>query len=290
MHPMDVTWGLATLTTWGAADFLAAAVAARVGGARTTLWVLLLGIGAQGIALAALAPAGALEGVDWPATALWAGVTGLLLAGAYAAYYTGLGRGSVSLVTSVGSAWLLIAVLVAALVFGEPVGAGRWVLMLAVVGGIGMLSARPGAGGHASTGIGWGLMGMLGLGVAFALWAPLTAAAGGVLAALSSRIVSAVAVFAVLRVRGAPVGWPGGVGVSRLLVGAAVLDAAGYAAYALGVERAPVVLIAPLAAAHPLGSIALAILVLRERPTRLQWAGIGVVIAGVATLAVAVGV
>jgi drug/metabolite transporter (DMT)-like permease len=290
MHPLDATWGLATLLTWGAADFLAAAVAARIGGARTTLWVLVLGIGAQGIALAALTPAGALEAVDWPATALWAGVTGLLLAGAYSAYYTGLGRGSVSLVTSVGSAWLLITVLVAALVFGERVGAGRWALMLAVVGGVGLLSARPGAGGHAATGIGWGLGGMVGLGLAFAFWVPLTAAAGGVLAALSSRIVSATAVFIVLRVRGAPVGWPAEMGVGRVLAGAALLDAAGYAAYALGVERAPVVLIAPLAAAHPLGSIALAMAVLRERPTRLQWAGIGVVVTGVAALAAAVGV
>ncbi len=290
MHPFEASWGLTTLLTWGAADFLAGAVAARIGGARTTLWVLLVGIGAQGVALAAMAPAGALASVEWPGTVLWACVTGLLLAGAYSAYYTGLGRGSVSLVTSVGGAWLLITVLVAALVFDESVGAARWALMLAVVAGIGLLSARPGAGGHAATGIGWGLAGMVGLGLAFAFWVPLTEAAGGLLAALSSRIVSAVAVFTVLRVRGAPVGWPAGVGVGRALAGAALLDAAGYAAYALGVERAPVVLIAPLAAAHPLGSIALAMTVMRERPTRLQWAGIGVVVAGVAALAAAVGV
>ncbi|MEK9658324.1 MAG: EamA family transporter [Chloroflexota bacterium] len=55
-------------------------------------------------------------------------------------------------------------------------------------------------------------------------------------------------------------------------------------------ERAPVALIAPLAAAHPLGTIALAVLITRERPTRMQWAGMGVVIAGVTALSTAAGV
>lgn len=73
-------------------------------------------------------------------------------------------------------------------------------------------------------------------------------------------------------------------------MGRAPLPAGGSARSAQGVERAPVALIAPLAAAHPLGTIALAVLITRERPTRMQWAGMGVVIAGVTALSTAAGV
>jgi drug/metabolite transporter (DMT)-like permease len=64
------------------------------------------------------------------------------------------------------------------------------------------------------------------------------------------------------------------------------LDAAGFVTYNIGLDRAPVVLIAPLAAAHPLGTIALAMLILRERPGRFQAIGITLTLIGVVALSV----
>ena len=75
-----------------------------------------------------------------------------------------------------------------------------------------------------------------------------------------------------------------------LLLGAALLDAAGYVAYNVGLDRAPLALIAPLGASHPLVTIALALVLLRELPTRTQAAGIALTLAGVITLSSLAGV
>ena len=127
------------------------------------------------------------------------------------------------------------------------------------------------------------------MGVALAMWKPLTEAAGPFLAVLAVRSLASLVSLGYLRVRGAALTWPATrVGVS-LLLGAAFLDAIGYVAYNVGLERSSLVLTAPLAAAHPLGTIALAMLIIRERPTLRQWVGISLTIAGVMVLSAVSG-
>ena len=60
-----------------------------------------------------------------------------------------------------------------------------------------------------------------------------------------------------------------------LLVAAGLLDSGGFVGFNLGVDAAPVALVAPIVAAHPIVTVALAVVLLRERPRSLQWVGAG---------------
>ena len=285
-------WGFSGLLAWGIADYLARAAAGRIGSVSTTLLTQLIGL-ALPLAFVAAEVAGGGLRVNWPALALWAPLTGVVLGVGYLVYYTGLARGAVTVVSSAASAWLAITVLIAVALFGETVGGGQIALMAAVLLGIlllsaGPLSGSPLPGSKASSGLPWGLGAMLGIGIAMALFDRATAAAGPMLAVLVVRALSAIPTYAFARARRRPmpIRWPAGLGGWGLLAAVGILDAAGYVGYNLGVASAPVSLVAPIAAAHPVVTIALAVGVNRERPRVAQWAGATLTIAATIALSV----
>ena len=226
---------------------------------------------------------------DWGAMAIWAPASAACLGVAYLAYYTGLHRGSVSVVTSAASAWLAVTVVVSVLFFAEQVTPAQAALMGVVLGGILMLSAQPTTRSGGSAGLLWGLSAMLGLGLALAFLDRVTEASGPMFAVLVVRALSMIPAYAFTRARGERIRLPEGWGGKRLLLAAALLDAGGYVGYNLGVDAAPVVIVAPITAAHPVVTIALAVVLLRERPRALQWAGAGVTVAAVAGLSAFAG-
>ena len=226
--------------------------------------------------------------VNWPALALWAPLTGAVLGFGYLVYYTGLARGAVTVVSSAASAWLAVTVLIAVALFGESVGIGQMALMAAVLLGILLLSASRLTGSEVSSGLPWGLATMLGIGVAMALFDNATAAAGPMLAVLVVRAVSAIPSSAFALVRRMPIRRPQDHNGWALLATIGVVDAAGYVGYNLGVASAPVSLVAPIAAAHPLVTIALAVSINRERPRITHWAGAILIIASTIGLSVLV--
>ena len=226
--------------------------------------------------------------VDWPALALWATLAGAALGAGYLAYYTGLARGAVTVVSSAASAWLAITVLIAVAFFGETAGPGHLALMAVILLGILLLSAGPLAGSDVGSGLPWGLATMLGIGVAMALFDHATAAAGPMLAVLVVRAVSAIPPCAFALAKRMPIRRPQNFNGWVLLLVIGVVDAAGYVGYNLGVATAPVSLVAPIAAAHPLVTIALAVSINRERPRATQWAGASLIIASTVALSVLV--
>jgi drug/metabolite transporter (DMT)-like permease len=278
-----------TLLTWGVADFLARGVALRLGSLSTAFLVQALGVVVPAAALAVVMVGTGAPEVDWPRFLAYSVGTAGAIGVAYALYYTGLERGSVSIVSSVASAWLLVTVLVAAVAFNESVRWEQGVLVLVVIAGV-LVISLPGRGtSQGPTGVGYGLTAMVFLGVGLAMWKPLTEAAGPYLAVLAVRSLASLVSLGYLRVRGAALAWPATrVGVA-LLLGAAFLDAIGFVAYNVGLERSSLVLTAPLAAAHPLGTIALALLIIHERPTLRQWVGIALTITGVMVLSAVSG-
>ena len=93
------------------------------------------------------------------------------------------------------------------------------------------------------------------------------------LAVLVVRSVSIVPTYAFVRFRRMGVRLPSERSGWTLLVAVGLLDAGAYVGYNLGVDSAPVAVIAPIAAAHPVATIALAVALSRERPHALHWAG-----------------
>ena len=278
-------WGFSGLLAWGIADYLARVAAGRIGSVSTTLLTQLIGLALPLAFVAAEVAAGGLS-VNWPTLALWAPLTGVVLGVGYLVYYTGLARGAVTVVSSAASAWLAITVLIAVALFGETVEGGQIALMAAVLLGILLLSAGPLSGSDVSSGLPWGLGAMLGIGIAMALFDRATAAAGPMLAVLAVRALSAVPTYAFARARRIPIRLPAGRGGWSLLAAVGILDAAGYVGYNLGVASAPVSLVAAIAAAHPVVTIALAVGVNRERPRVAQWAGATLTVAATMALSI----
>ena len=128
---------------------------------------------------------------------------------------------------------------------------------------------------------------MLTLGGALAMWKPLTEAAGPAVSVLVVRLIAAGSLYVYFRVRGGRPRLPLGSGTWRILA-AAALDGAGFVAYNIGLDGAPLTVIAPLAAAHPLATIALAAVLLRERLTLAQGAGVGLTVSAVMALSILV--
>ena len=278
-------WGFSGLLAWGIADYLARASSRRIGRVSTTLLTQLIGL-ALPLAFVAFEAATGRLSVDVPGLILWAPLTGAALGFGYLVYYTGLARGAVTVVSSAASAWLAITVLIAVALFGESVGAGQLALMAGVLLGILLLSAGPLTGSEVSSGLPWGLATMLSIGVAMALFDHATAAAGPMLAVLVVRAISAIPPSAFALARRMPIRRPQDSNGWALLAAIGVVDAAGYVGYNLGVASAPVSLVAPIAAAHPLVTIALAVGINRERPRITQWAGASLIIAATITLSV----
>ena len=289
-------WGFSALLAWGVADYLARRAAGRLGSVGVTLLTQLAGL-ALPLALALAEIAGfrhsAAPGIDWPALTIWAPAAGAVLGIGYLVYYTGLMRGAVSVVSSAASAWLAVTTLIAVAFFGETLAWGQAGLIAAVLAGILMLTAgRSTNPDRASPGDGlpWGLAAMLSIGIAMALLDRATAAAGPMLAALAVRAASALPTYAFARWRRIAVAIPPARRDRTLLLAVGLLDAAGYVAYSLGVAEAPVSLVAPVAAAHPVATIALAIVLERERPSPMHWAGAATTIAATIALSARSGV
>lgn len=280
----DISWGFFTLLAWGGADYLARSSSVRTGSLNTAFFVQAIGWVLPALYLGvSLTVSGADRDIDWAALARLAPLTAVLLGVGYSVYYRGLEVGSVSVVTAVTSAWLLVSVLLAIAFLGEAVTTPQWALILTVTGGIVLLSLQRGVMHGNGTGFWYGVGAMAFLGGAFALWKPLTEAGGPFLAVVLVRGLSSLVTLALVRLREMPIIWPGG-STRWLLLGAAALDALGYITYNVGLDRASLATTAPLAAAHPLGTIALAWWLLRERPGRLQVVGIAITIAGVVAL------
>ena len=275
MEPL--LWGLASAICWGVADMFGRSASMRVG-SPTVAWAI------QGMgALPALAgvlvfgsPWGSLATADYAVLAV---STAALFSVGYIVFYRGLARGLVSIVSPVSAGYVVVTALLSAVFLHETIGIDRWMLILVILAGIALASTR-GRSRATLSGVAHGLIAMTVMGIAFTLWKPMVDVAGAYLAVVSVRVISAGMLGGFLAAMRAP--WSpfrNGAGVFVLV--AALLDSLGFIVFNLGIERNPVSLIIPVAAAYPVVTVALAWVLLRERLARPQVAGIAIVMGGV---------
>ncbi len=285
---LNILWGFLALGSWGAADYLARLTATHVGSRSTAFLILVIGL-ALPLALVISEIGGTSKTIDWIDFLALGLVVGGLLAAAYTVYYAGLEKGSVSVVSSMASAWLLVSLLIAIIAFGERLSIGQLIVSLAIVAGIVALSVNGKPGSMGQSGYSYGLGSMFLLGAALALFKPLTDIAGPFISVVAVRLIASIILGSYLSISRVGIVLPATRKVSLLVFSAATLDVLGYVGYNIGLDQAAVSLIAPIGAAHPLITILLALSFLHERPTRLQWFGIVVTVVGVVTLSGLVG-
>lgn len=296
--PTGLFLGLLASLGWGALD-IAVALSTRTVG---TLRVL---VGSQLVSLATLLLVAAL----WPAllgpTALEGLIAGfplgVLSAIAYLAYFTALHLGPLSIVSPVVVAYGGVTVALAIVVRGEVLNVAQVTGVLLVTGGVALaaLVVEGGADGRrmrlASLGVAAAIVALLGFAVLTLGLADPIRAHGWLPVIIGSRVGNNLAAILLLVLalgtrwrRLNPMlepslPWTRRVVVFVVLGGA--FDVAAFVAYAVGLGMAPVWLIGLSSSLGPVLPVVYAIGWLGERPRPTQWAGLGLIAAGMVALA-----
>jgi drug/metabolite transporter (DMT)-like permease len=319
---MEVTSGLAlgllAAAMWGTLDIVVAFAGRRVGGVTSaaavvgTSCLLILGYGLV---------TGAAFPTD-PRAVLMAAAAGAISSIGFVCFYTALRLGPVSIVSPTVAVYGGLASLLAVVVLGErpaPVqvaGAMAATFGIAIAGiTFGRSRGRPRFSGP---GVPFALVSLVAWSVSIVVLAQPIREAGWLEASMVARIVNAgllVAMFLVVRRRGAgapdlpplapepgrqleiPPDPPGAVtGRARLrdrlgahplalLVAGGFLETTGFVAFAYGLQIAPAWLVALASSLGPLVTVSAGVLLFGERPRPVQWAGIGLVLCGIALVA-----
>lgn len=302
---MGVALGLGAALSWGFADYFAALAARRVGALRVVL----------GFHFAALIPLTALVlATDALARVTLGQVALFVLIGAvgwmsYLAFYGALGIGPISVLSPIVSGYAAVTVLLAVAIGGNHLSVVQAAAVGITIAGAMSASAdvramarakleRRSALGFVLALAAMILLGGFVFGVSYFRqrigWLGPIFLARGFAAAF---VLGHVLVDARRRRRGMarrppargrrrPPARPDRragklVAIMALL---ALLDTGGYVCFNLGVGHAPTAIVAAASAPYAVVPIVMGVSLLRERPTRTQWLGIGLVIAGVVVL------
>jgi drug/metabolite transporter (DMT)-like permease len=261
---------LAASLSWGAGDFISSHKS-------RTLGVLAVLVPGQVAGLVLIAIVVGVRGQGWPgAHVLWAipsacaGTLGLT------AFLRGMRSGAMSVVAPLAGLSAVIPV-VFGVATGDRLGALTGVGIAAAIVGVVCASREPGERRGIAAGAGWGLLAALGWGLYFP---PLHAASkvDPYFAVLVFRCTSvSLCVTALLLVRSSLP--PRGELPLILLSGLG--DVGGNLLYGLASRHGAVSTVSVLASLYPIVTVALAMVVLRERVSRVQLAGVALTFAGI---------
>ena len=286
---MGVLFGLGAAVTWGSADYVAAIAGRRIGSHRVVLGFHI--VATFLLALLVLGT-GSLEGVSAADVAFFVLVGAIGWTG-YACFYRALAIGPISVLSPIVSGYAMVTLLLAIVLLDERLGlAAACAVVVSVVGivlsssGLRHIFRIEWVDSH---GLLFALAAMVLIG-AFVLGVSVKADDLGWLAPVFlARLFSTVFVFASLIKGGA---WRFPDRSPRVLwavVALALLDTAGYISFNLGTERSDTAIVAAASAPYAVIPVVAGVLFFHERPTPIEWVGVGFVIAGLMLLGLAVG-
>jgi len=271
-----VALALAASALWGVGDFLGGVTSRRI----PTVTVLALSqtAGFLAILVVALVAGGGLDTAGGYAAAAAAGIAGAV---GLAALYRGMAIGAIGVVAPVSASAAAIPVAVG-LARGERPSAAQLVGIAIALVGVALVSREPGTTGRIAAGVPLALLAAAGFGSYFvfidrassedAFWAVVAARATS-----SAFTLTAAALRGALRVPSDRL--PAVIAVGLFDVGANV-------ALAVALNEGLVSVVSVLASLYPVVTVALAMLVLRERMGRGQIVGGAAALAGVALISV----
>jgi len=295
---LGVLLGLAAALSWGTADFIAQFSARRIGAYRTLFFMQVVGFLSGVVYVAATAWGDGLAAVaadltsHWRLTLFMGGASGL----AMLAFYSALEHGTVSIVAPVASSYPALTVLLSYL-SGERLSSVRLAGVALTLGGVMLASiaeSKPDSAAEATSEAaeiapsgrfapGVLLAGVCALGFGVVYWA-LGFYAIPAWGAVNTVLIQRLSTVAWLAIAVAPLGWslapPTGKGWLLVLV-VGFLDAFGFLLSNHGFEREQVGVITVLGSLFGAVTLVLAFIILGERLARRQWAGVGLIFAGI---------
>lgn len=268
---------LGTAVGYGVANYLAPVL-----GRRMPLGAVLLGSQLAGLAVSLLLTIGADLTMTGPGLG-FALLAGAANAGALACFYRAGRTGNLSVISPIGASGAAVPVLVG-LVNGDRPGPLQAVGIPLVLLGI-VLAARRASGapaGRRTDGLGWALLAALLFGIFLSSYAG-AAADSSAGALLWSRVALVVTTGTGILLLRAPVRASPRDGALTLVPG--LLLALGTFAFGEATRTGLLSVVSVIATLNPVVTVALAFLLLRERPAPLQRAGAALALLGIVLLA-----
>jgi drug/metabolite transporter (DMT)-like permease len=288
---MGILLGLATALSWGSADLFARFSTRSIGTFRTMLYMQLTGFVLLTAAMHWLGGWGPLaHGSDWRVWA-WGIGAGVLNTSGTLALYRSFEIGKMSVVAPISAGYPALTMLLAAIT-GERLTVARFagvaLIILSVVA-VARGEAMPGDAHPLDEsrprkkylGVGWALMSATCFGVMFWLLGirvvPMMGAAPSVwMIRLTSVLATALAMLAGHRSMKLPDG-----GANRWILGIGLLDTSAYFFNNYGMLHEQVSVVSVLASLYGAVTVGLAAIILKEKISRMQWAGIIAIFAGI---------
>jgi drug/metabolite transporter (DMT)-like permease len=280
-----ILFALATMLSWGIADFFAKKAVDKIGNAASLILNQSIALGPIFIyaILFYKLPTPTLSLI---VTAIITGFFGFL---GYFYLYKGFKKGNLSVVSPISASWFVISTLIASFIFNEILMPLQILGVTVVFAGIFLastnltefkLSIRKGR----SNGVLEALIAMVAWGFAFALIKPVVDVAGPIMALLFVRFVAFISMFAWVGFTKTKIPFPAKL-IFLFLVAAALLDAFGFASYNIGVSTEFVSIVSSIAAAYPAVTVLLARFFLKEKLVQTQQVGVGAILVGLALIA-----
>jgi drug/metabolite transporter (DMT)-like permease len=282
---MGILLGLTAALSWGLADYFAAMASRRAGSFRV---VLGFHLAAMVLLVALLLVTG--EGLsDVPGGDLaWLAFIGVLGGVSYLAFYRALAIGPISIVSPIVSAYAAVTVVCAVLIGGERLAAGETAAIVVVIVGVLLASSDLAQMRRLERIAVLGILLALATAVVIGAFvygvAYFSAEYGWLVPIVLARGFSTL-FLVVASLRGGEWRFPDR--SPRFLIAIVLIasvDTLGYVAFNFGVRHADTSIVATAAAPYAVVPIVAGVFLLYERPRTTQWAGIGLVMAGLILL------
>lgn len=288
---MGAILSFGAMLTSGIGDYLAKLASVRIGSIKASFYVRFLGLIPPVLIIVFQVIFKSLDyvAIDLGSFLKFGTIIGILISAVYLAYYRGLEIGSVSIVSTVASAWFAVSVILAVIFLEETPTALQVVLISIIVVGIGTLSDFRFASvaqilnSSQASGFSHAVFVMFTLGAVTVLAKPMIEAGGPFLGSAYTHILSSIFLFLVIRWRGVSLRFQIKDNL-KYVVGAAFFDATGILLFFMALLVSPITLVTPIMAAHPLATMACARVFDNERTSALQSIGIFLTLTGVILL------
>ncbi|HTZ33234.1 MAG TPA: DMT family transporter [Methylomirabilota bacterium] len=288
---MGILLGLATALSWGSADLCARFATRSIGTFRTMLYMQLTGFVLLTAVMHWLGGWGPLaQSFDWRLWAWGIGV-GILNTSGTLALYRSFEIGKMSIVAPISAGYPALTMVLSAIT-GERLTASRFAGVTLIILGVVVVARGEAMPGDANPlddsrpakkhlGVGWAVLSAIGFGVMFWLLGirvvPMMGAAPSV---WMIRVTSVITTAIVMLVARRPMKLPD-LSANRWILGVGLLDTSAYVFNNFGMMREQVSVVSVLASLYGAVTVALAALVLKEEISRMQWAGIFAIFAGI---------
>ncbi|MBN2122504.1 DMT family transporter [Candidatus Micrarchaeota archaeon] len=214
----------------------------------------------------------------------WVILLSLIALVATAAYYRAMDEREMALASPICNSWGIVTILLGVLFLGEAVNPMQWAAILLIMGGVFAISLKKGAKLEFDISLAHAVVSMLFWGMFFFLLKLPGEVVGAAFIIAIAKLLTGTLIFPMLSRKGISIRDTALSSIALIaLMGA--LDAGGFLAYLLAINELPLYLVAPIASAVPVLGVLLGVLVLKERPGRLQALGIVCAIAGTIILA-----